>query len=48
MSKEETELRTELGKITKVHFGVGGYQDAMIGISFTLGNDSWPIKLSSF
>lgn len=32
-----SELRKELGKIQKVHFGIGGYQDAMIGYNFTLG-----------
>ena len=31
----------ELGKITRVEFGHGGYQDAMIGISFTLGGGGW-------
>lgn len=32
-----------IGKIQDVRFGHGGYQDAMIGISFTLGSDkeSW-------
>jgi hypothetical protein len=28
-----------LGKITTVDFGFGGYQDAMIGVSFTLESD---------
>ncbi len=32
-----------LGKITHVSFGMGGYQDAMIGISFTLGGDGWGV-----
>jgi hypothetical protein len=27
-----------LGKIEKVKFGYGGYQDAMFGVSFTLSN----------
>lgn len=31
--------RKEIGKIQSVSFGHGGYQDAMIGISFTLGSD---------
>jgi hypothetical protein len=31
-----TNIRKELGKIGKVYFGHGGYQEAMIGISFTL------------
>lgn len=40
---KEPEDRKELGKIVSVKFGYGGYQDAMIGISFTLGNDGWGI-----
>jgi len=33
-------MRKELGKISDVYFGLGGYQDACIGInlSFTTGN----------
>lgn len=31
----------ELGKIEAVHFGYGGYQDAMIGVRFSLGGDGW-------
>lgn len=36
-------IRKEIGKIQSVSFGRGGYQDAMIGISFTLGSEkqSW-------
>jgi hypothetical protein len=34
---------TKLGKITHVKFGMGGYQDAQIGIGFTLGGDSWAV-----
>ena len=33
-------LRKEIGKIQRVSFGHGGYQDAMIGLSLTLGSDS--------
>lgn len=33
--------RTELGSIKKASFGFGGYQDAMIGLSITLGGKSW-------
>ena len=33
----------ELGKIQGVKFGLGGYQDAMLGIHFTLGGDGWGI-----
>lgn len=37
-------LRKEIGKIKFVSFGNGGYQDACIGISFSLGNDSWGVS----
>ena len=38
-------LRKELGKISHVSFGLGGYQDAMIGISFGLGgNSGWGVS----
>lgn len=35
----------KIGKIQGVYFGHGGYQDAMIGISFELGSDkdSWRV-----
>lgn len=35
----------KIGKIKSVKFGMGGYDDAMIGISFTLGSDkeSWGV-----
>jgi len=36
-----TNLKTmekKLGKIENVKFGIGGYQDAMIGLHVTLGN----------
>ena len=31
----------KIGKIQSISFGFGGYQDAMLGLSVTLGNDSW-------
>lgn len=34
-------IETKLGKIQSVKFGYGGYDDAMIGISFTLGGEGW-------
>lgn len=37
-------METRLGKIQKANFGFGGYQEAMIGISFTLGNDGWGVQ----
>lgn len=34
-------MEKQLGKITNVSFGHGGYQDARIGIHFTLAGDGW-------
>jgi hypothetical protein len=31
--------RKSIGKIQSATFGMGGYQDAMIGVSWTLGSD---------
>lgn len=31
----------ELGRIKSVQFGIGGYQDSMIGFTFILGNKEW-------
>jgi hypothetical protein len=36
-------MRKELGCIKKATFGEGGYQEAMIGIAFTIGGNSWGI-----
>ena len=36
-------MEKRLGKIEAVKFGVGGYQDAMLGIHVTLGNGSWGV-----
>lgn len=35
--------RRELGRIQKIDFGMGGYQDAQFGLSVTLGGDSWAV-----
>lgn len=35
--------RKELGKIKSIHFGHGGYQDCMIGLTLTLGGDGWGV-----
>ena len=37
-------METKLGKIERVSFGHGGYQDACIGLSVTLGNGSWGVS----
>lgn len=38
--------RKQIGKIQKVSFGFGGYQEAMIGLSLTFGSDkeSWGVQ----
>lgn len=38
--------RKKLGKITKVYFGIGGYNDAMIGLHLTFGAQSWGVGTS--
>lgn len=40
-------LETRLGKISNVRFGLCGYQDAMLGISFELVGSSWGVMDSS-
>ena len=39
-----TDERKELGKIQKVWVGMGGYQDAMFGVGFTLGGQGWGVS----
>ena len=43
--EEEPNMRKQIGKIQAISFGMGGYQDAMIGISVTLGSnkDCWGV-----
>ena len=36
--------RKQLGKISNVEFGMGGYQDVCIGVSFTLEGKSWGVS----
>ncbi len=36
-------MRTEIGKIKSISLGHGGYQDAMIGVTFDLGGKSWGV-----
>jgi len=36
-------MEKRLGKIQSVRFGYGGYQDACIGLSVTLGSDGWGV-----
>jgi hypothetical protein len=35
-----------LGKILKVSFGVGGYQDVQFGLHVTLGDSGWGVGMS--
>jgi hypothetical protein len=35
--------RKELGKITSLRVGIGGYQDAMFGVWLQLGGRSWGV-----
>jgi len=37
-------ISEKLAKIKKVTFGIGGYQDAMIGFNFVLGNKDWDVQ----
>lgn len=37
-------MEKKLGKIQSVKFGIGGYQDCMLGIHFVLGDGSWGIR----
>lgn len=44
LEKTNPVTRTELGYIKQASFGYGGYQDAMIGLSITLGGKSWGVS----
>jgi hypothetical protein len=37
-------MEKRLGKIKKVYFGIGGYQDCQLGIHFQLGGDMWGVN----
>ncbi len=34
-------MHKQIGKISHVSFGMGGYQEAMLGFSFTLQGEGW-------
>ena len=36
-------MEKRLGKIESVRFGLGGYQDACLGLSVTLGTKGWVV-----
>lgn len=38
-----SEERKEIGKIERIEFGLGGYQDAQIGVSITLSGKGWGV-----
>lgn len=37
------ETEKKIGKIKSIQFGIGGYQDAMLGLHVTLGGDGWGV-----
>jgi hypothetical protein len=37
-------MRKELGKIQRFDIGIGGYDDAMFGVSVTLGGAGWGVQ----
>lgn len=36
-------MEKKLGKIESVRFGLGGYQDVMLGLSVTLSGEGWGV-----
>ncbi|MDH4263948.1 MAG: hypothetical protein OEV78_12990 [Spirochaetia bacterium] len=34
-------IEKKLGKITNIKFGIGGYQDAMLGLHYSFSGDGW-------
>lgn len=36
-------MEKKLGKIENVSFGIGGYQDCMLGLQVTLGDNGWGV-----
>ena len=36
-------MEKRIGKIERISFGFGGYQDAQIGLSVTLSGDGWGV-----
>lgn len=45
MTPSETEEK-RIGKIKNVRIGIGGYQDAMLGLHVELGGDDWGVNHS--
>jgi len=43
-ARGDKRTRVELDRILSASFGLGGYQDVQIGISFTLGGESWGVS----
>jgi hypothetical protein len=37
-------MEKKLGKLENVEFGLGGYQDACIGLSVTISGDGWGVS----
>lgn len=38
------DYRKELGKIQVVRFGMGGYQECQLGLSFKIGGEHWGVS----
>ena len=36
-------METKLGKLENVKFGLGGYQDACLGLTVTISGDGWGV-----
>lgn len=41
---QQDNIKKEFGKISDVRFGLCGYQDAQLGISFTLEGKGWGVN----
>lgn len=43
MEFTEGKMRKEIGKIQSCRFGMGGYDDVMFGVTFTLSGKGWGV-----
>lgn len=44
MNEAIKQMKKELGKIQRFDVGIGGYDDAMFGMSVTLGGQGWGVQ----
>lgn len=42
--RQQKIMQKKIGKIISARIGHGGYQDAMLGVTFELGNDSFGVQ----